>query len=143
MTKEDRKENNKSENLQLELGGEDWPAIVADKIVTTVGTIRSHTIDNLSLIVRSMVYGLVAISAFMALLVLSIVAAVRLADAHLPIGDGIGSATWTAHAFIGALVTILGLGTWKARTSTARPIFVAIAIDFVLILSVMSYALLR
>ena len=124
-------------------GGEGWPASAADKVVAVVHTIRSYTIDNLTLAVRATVYGLVAVTAGVALAVLIIALAVRMADAYLPIGNGVGSATWAAYAFTGVLVSVLGIGVWSARSSDARPIQVAVIIDAALVLTMVSYGVIQ
>lgn len=131
------------ERTPLSIGPEDWPAAAADKIVAVVGTIRSHTVDNLALAARAAVYGLVAVTAGVALTVLMIVLAVRMADAYLPIGSGVGSATWAAYAFTGVLVSVLGLGAWWARTSDAKPVRAAVVVDTVLILAVTVYGVVQ
>lgn len=124
------------------IGPEDWPATAADHIVAGVGKIRSHTVDNLALVVRAMVYGLAAVTVCVFLAVLAVVSAVRMLDAYLPIGDGVGSATWAAHGFAGTLSLVLGLGAWRARSSTARPIVIAIVVNIALIVSTIAYGVL-
>ena len=127
----------------LTLGSDDWPADLADRIVSVIGTVRSRTTDNVVRVARAMVYGLVAVAAAAALVVLLTIIAVRLADAYLPIGDGVGSATWAAHGFIGLLVSILAGGAWRARHSTFRPLKSAIILDVVLIVAVVFYGVIR
>ena len=131
------------EHTPLSIGSEDWPATAADKIISVVGAVRSHTVDNLSLVVRAAVYGLVAVIVGVALAVLIIALAVRMTDAYLPIGNGVGSATWAAYAFTGVLISVLGLGTWRARSSTSTPIRIAVAIDFALVLAVIVYGVIQ
>ena len=148
MAEQDHQEHKQSEKTQLNIGAEDWPAIVTDKVVETVSAVRSRTVDNLALVVRSVVYGPVAAAAFLTLFTLAIITVVRMADIYLPIGEsgfseGLGSATWAAHALTGTLSLILGLGLWKARLSTARPIIIAVVINVVLIVSIIIYALLK
>ena len=131
------------EQPPLNIVPEDWPAVAADKIVTVVGSIRSCTVDNLTLAARAVVYGLVAVTASVTLTALMIALAVRMADAYLPIGSGMGSATWAAYAFTGVLVSVLGMGAWQARSSDARPIRAAVAIDAVIILAVVFYGVIQ
>ena len=127
------------ERPSLSLGSDDWPATVADKIVTLVDTVRVQTTDRAVFVLRAVVYCLVAAAAAIAVAVLLAIAGVRLADAYLPIGDGVGSATWAAHGFIGLLVSIVGLGAWRARAGSARPIYVALIIDAAIIIAVVFY----
>ena len=124
---------------QLSLGPDDWPTTVADKIVDVVGTIRARTTDRAVYVIRGAVYCLVAGVAAVAVVVLLAIAAVRMADAYLPIGGGVGSATWAAHGFIGLLATIMGLGFWRARTATAKPLYVALLLDAALVIAVVFY----
>ena len=123
----------------LSLGSDDWPATVADKIVEIVDAVRVQTTDRAVLVLRAVVYCLVAGAAAVAVVVLLAIAGVRLADAYLPIGDGVGSATWAAHGFIGLLVSVVGLGAWRARTGSAKPLYAALAIDAALVVAVVFY----
>ncbi len=130
------------ERPQLSLGSDDWPTTVADKIVEFVDAVRVQTTDRAVFVLRAVVYCLVAVVAAIAAVVLLAVVAVRLADAYLPIGAGVGSATWAAHGFIGLLVSILGFGAWRARTGSARPVYIAIIIDVVIIVGVVFYGVI-
>lgn len=125
------------------LGSDDWPAAVADKIVDAVDAVRVQTTDRAVLVLRAIVYCLVAGVAAIAAVVLLAVVAVRMADAYLPIGAGVGSATWAAHGLIGLLVSILGFGAWRARTGSARPVYVAVIIDVVIIVGVVFYGVIE
>ena len=127
----------------LSIGSDDWPATVADKIVEVVDAVRVQTTDRAVLVLRAVVYCLVAGVAAIAAIVLLAIVAVRLADAYLPIGAGVGSATWAAHGFIGVLVSILGLGAWRARTGSARPVYVALAVDVLIIVGVVFYGVIK
>ena len=124
------------------LGSGDWPATVAGRIVELVDAVRAQTTDRAVFLLRAVVYCLVAATAAIAIVVLLTIAAVRLADAYLPIGGGVGSATWAAHGFIGLLVSIIGLGAWRARTGTARPIHAALLVDAAAIVGVAFYGVI-
>ena len=65
----------------------------------------------------------------------------RQADAYLPIGAGVGDATWAAHLFAGSLLSILGLGAWLSRRSSSRPLLGAAILDLVIIVVVVCYGL--
>ena len=127
----------------LSLGSDDWPATVADRIVEVVDAVRVQTTDRAVFLLRAVVYCLVAAVAAIAAVVLLAIVAVRLADAYLPIGAGVGSATWAAHGFIGLLVSIIGLGAWRARTGSARPVYVAMIIDALIIVGVVLYGVIE
>ena len=132
-------ESTRRERPALSLGSDDWPAAVADRIVEIVDAVRVQTTDRAVFVLRAVVYCLVAAVAAIAAVVLLAIVAVRLADAYLPIGAGVGSATWAAHGFIGLLVSIVGLGAWRARTGSARPVYFALAIDALIIVGVVTY----
>lgn len=126
----------------LSLGAEDWPASLADKIVEITDAVRAQTTDRVVFLLRAVVYCLVAAVAAIAIIVLVTVAAIRLADAYLPIGSGVGSATWAAHGFIGLLVSIVGLGAWRARAGSAKPLYAALILDAVIVVGVVFYGVL-
>ena len=136
-------ESEPRERPAFSVGSDDWPATVADKIVELVDAVRVQTTDRAVFLLRAVVYCLVAGVAAIAAVVLLAIVAVRLADAYLPIGAGVGSATWAAHGFIGLLVSIAGLGTWRARTGTARPVYVALIIDALIIIGVVLYGVIE
>ena len=123
----------------LNLGPDEWPATLADKIVEVVDAVRVQTTDRVVFLLRAVVYCLVAAVAAIAIIVLTTIAAIRIADAYLPIGGGVGSATWAAHGFIGLLVSIIGLGAWRARTGSAKPIYAAVILDASIVLAVVFY----
>jgi hypothetical protein len=100
----------------LSIGGEDWPANAADTVVRIVDQVKTKTTDNAVLLVRAMVYGIVIAVLGLAIIVLSTVALLRITDAYLPIGNGVGSATWAAHGLLGALLSILGFGACSCST---------------------------
>lgn len=127
----------------LSLGSDDWPSTVAGKIVEVVEAVRVQTTDRAVFLLRAVVYCLVAAVAAIAAVVLLAIVAVRLADAYLPIGAGVGSATWAAHGLIGLLVSIVGLGAWRARTGSTRPVYVAMIIDALIIAGVVFYGVVQ
>lgn len=130
------------ERPSLSLGSDDWPATLADKIVELVDAVRVQTTDRVVLLLRVVVYCLVAAVAAVAAVVLVTVAAIRVADAYLPIGAGVGSATWAAHGFIGLLVSIVGLGFWRARSGSAKPLYAALILDTALVVAVVFYGVI-
>ena len=130
------------ERPALSLGSDDWPASLADRIVGIVDAVRVQTTDRVVFLLRAVVYCLVAAVAAIAIIVLITVAAIRLADAYLPIGSGVGSATWAAHGFVGLLVSIVGLGAWRARAGSAKPLYAALVLDAVILVGVVFYGVL-
>lgn len=120
-------------------GDETWPGEAADRVVQIVSAVKDKTTGNVVLAVRAVVYGLVAAAGAIGLLVLLTVAAVRLADAYLPIGAGVGSATWAAHLFVGIVFMVIGAGLWKARTGSAKPIYAALIVDAAILVGIVFY----
>ena len=136
-------ESTRPDRPALTFGSDDWPATVADKIVEIVDAVRVQTTDRAVFVLRAVVYCLVAATAAIAAVVLLAIVAVRLADAYLPIGAGVGSATWAAHGFIGLLVSIIGLGAWRARSGSAKPVYAALIIDLLIIVGVVLYGVIE
>lgn len=126
----------------LSIGGDDWPAQIADSIVRLVDQVRVKTTDNVVLVVRAIVYGLVIMVLSLAMIVMTTVALLRLADAYLPIGDGVGSATWAAHGLLGLLLSVLGLGTWISRTGSTKPLVVAAIVDVAILIGIVFYGVI-
>lgn len=120
-------------------GDETWPGEAADRVVQIVGAVKDKTTGNVVLAVRAVVYGLVALAGAGGLLILLTVAAVRLADAYLPIGAGVGSATWAAHLFVGIMLVVVGAGLWKARGGSAKPVYAALIVDAAILIGIVFY----
>ncbi len=127
----------------MSIGPDDWPEQAADKVIDLVDKAKGYTTDNAIKAIRGLVYGLVILVLSGAALILTVIVLVRLADAYLPIGAGVGDATWSAHLFIGSLLTVLGLGAWGSRGGTGAPkaLYVAVIIDVVIITSVVVVAI--
>ena len=135
-------ESPRRERPALSLGSDDWPATVAGRIVDVVDAVRVHTTDRAVFLLRAVVYCLVAGVAAIAAVVLFAIVSVRLADAYLPIGAGVGSATWAAHGFIGLLVSIIGFGAWRARTGSTKPVYAALILDALILVGVVLYGVI-
>ncbi len=127
----------------ISIGPDDWPEQAADKIVDLVDRVKGYTTDNAVAAIRGLIYGLVALVLGAAALILTVAILVRLADAYLPIGSGVGDATWSAHLFIGSLLTIVGLGAWGSRRGTGAPkkLYLAVIIDVIIITAVVVVAI--
>ena len=126
----------------LAIGADDWPAQAADTVVRVVDNVKAKTTDNVVLIVRGIVYGLVVAVLGLAIITMLLVALLRITDAYLPIGAGVGSATWAAHGLLGLLLSILGLGLWRARTESNRPIVFAVVLDVAIIIAIVFYGVI-
>ena len=124
-------------------GERDWIDSAVDTIVDTVDKAREKGTDNVIKMAKGLVYGLVAIVFGLAALILITTILVRLADAYLPIGAGVGDATWAAHLFIGGLLSILGLGLWLSRKSESmRWVGMAAVIDFLIVVAIVCYGII-
>ena len=125
-------------------GQNDWISGVVNAIVDNVDRIRTHGTENAIRLVRAIVYGLVALVFATAALSLLIIVAVRLADAYLPIGSGVGDATWAAHLFIGCLLMILGFGFWLNRKIEGmRWVNLALILDAGIIVTIICYGIIK
>ena len=121
----------------------DWISGVVDSIVDNVDKVRTHGTENAIRVVRAIVYGLVALVFTTAALTLLIIVGVRLADAYLPIGSGVGDATWAAHLFIGGLLAILGFGFWLNRKIDGmRWVNSALILDALIIVAIVCYGII-
>lgn len=122
----------------------DWISGVVDAIVDNIDKVRTHGTENAIRVVRAVVYGLVALVFVAAALTLLIIIGVRLADAYLPIGAGVGDATWAAHLFIGSLLAILGFGFWfNRKTDGLRWINLALILDALIIVAIVCYGIIN
>ena len=124
--------------------GPDWSDQKAGQLVDFIDTVKGRTTDNVVIIARALVYGLViSVLAFASVIIL-VTVSVRMADAYLPIGSGVGDAVWAAHAFIGAMLSILGLGAWLSRRGegTPKPLIIAAAIDGLVLVSLLLFGII-
>ena len=115
------------------------PATLTDRVVDTVDRIKAMTTDNAVLALRVVVFGLVISALAIAVLLLTIILLVRIFDAYLPIGAGVGDATWAAHGFTGIIFCVLGIGAWLSRRATSRPLVFAAIIDLVFVVVIICY----
>jgi hypothetical protein len=91
--------------------------------------------------IRALVFGLVAVVFGITAIIFFVAITVRLADAYLPIGAGVGDATWAAHLFIGGLLTTVGFGLWGSRkTDNLRRVGLALGVDALIIVVIVGYA---
>ena len=121
----------------------DWISGVVDSIVDNVDKVRTHGTENAIRVVRAIVYGSVALVFTTTALTLLIIVGVRLADAYLPIGSGVGDATWAAHLFIGGLLAILGFGFWLNRKIDGmRWVNSALILDALIIVAIVCYGII-
>ena len=125
---------------------DDWSAQQADRIVGWVDTLKGYSTDKAVLALRAVVFGLVVVVLALASVVLLTVASVRMADAYLPIGAGVGDATWAAHLFVGSLLSIVGLGAWASRRGDGippKPLVFALLIDVAIVTAIVCYGIIQ
>lgn len=121
---------------------QDWIAALVDSLIEYVDMARTLGTENIVRVVRAVVFGLVALVFGIAAVVSIVIILVRVADAYLPIGSGVGSATWAAFLFIGVMVTTLGFGLWLSRrVDHWRRLTVAIGIDVVIFVVIVCYGI--
>jgi len=126
---------------QTPTGQDDWVANAAKSIIDVVDKVKTVGTDNAVRAIRGLVFGLVALVFGITAIIFFVVIMVRLADAYLPIGAGVGDATWAAHLFIGGLLTIIGFGLWGSRkTENLRRLGLALGVDALLIVVIVGYA---
>jgi len=119
---------------------DDWIASTTDSIIGYVDKARTMGTDNAVRALRGIVFGLVAMVFGIASLIFTLIMLVRFADAYLPIGNGVGDATWSAHLLIGTLLAVIGLGLWAMRKREGNgPLMIAGAIDFVILVAIVAY----
>ncbi len=122
---------------------DDWVANTANSILDVVDKAKTVGTDNAVRAIRGLVYGIVAMVFGVAALIFLVAIMVRLADAYLPIGAGVGDATWAAHLFIGGLLAIIGFGLWGSRkTDNFRRLGLALALDALIVVVIVCYALI-
>ena len=121
----------------------DLAAQATEWVVAKVDLIKTRTTDNAVLVLRGLVFGLVISVLAVAAVLMTVIMLVRIADAYLPIGAGVGDATWAAHGFIGVLFSVLGLGAWLSRKGegTPKPLLVALVLDLIFVTVIVCYGL--
>jgi hypothetical protein len=119
----------------------DWSDEKAGQLVDLIDTVKGRTTDNMVMIARALVYGLVISVLVIASVIILVIVLIRMADAYLPIGSGVGDAVWAAHAFIGGLTSVLGLGAWLSRRGegSPKPLIMAAVVDGLVILAIVVY----
>lgn len=121
---------------------DDWIANTTNSIIDVIDKAKVKGTDNVVLAARGLVFGLVAMVFGIAAVIFSVVVMVRLADAYLPIGAGVGDATWSAHLFIGTLLAVFGFGLWGCRKGEGMSRLIAAgAVNLVIIVVVVCYGI--
>ncbi|HET6966284.1 MAG TPA: hypothetical protein VFH58_16025 [Acidimicrobiales bacterium] len=94
--------------------GNDWPADVAARIDSLVGTVRDKTTVPAATAARVVVYGLLLGVLGAALGILLVIALVRLLDVYLPFHP-IGRRVWVVDAGASAIFLAGGAFMWRRR----------------------------
>jgi uncharacterized YccA/Bax inhibitor family protein len=95
-------------------GSPDWPALVAERIETAVGTVRHKTTDPIVQVARAVVYGLFLGAVAAALAFCVVIAVVRICDVYLPFHP-VGRRVWVVYAGGSAIFLLAGLFCWRKR----------------------------
>ena len=120
---------------------QDLETKVTDWIIDKVDLVKRMATDNAVLVLRALVFGLVIMVLGVAAVIIFVTIAIRMADAYLPIGAGVGDATWAAHLFVGSLFSILGIGACLSRRNSSRPLAIAGIVDLLIITVIVCYGL--
>lgn len=94
--------------------GNDWPADVAARIDTVVGTVRSKTTVPAVTAARAVVYGLLLGVLASAMGILVVIALVRLLDVYLPFHP-LARRVWVVDAAASAIFLAGGAFMWRRR----------------------------
>lgn len=94
--------------------GGDWPAAVAARIDSLVGTVRDKTTVPATTAARVVVYGLVLGVLGAGLGILVVIALVRLLDVYLPFHP-LGRRVWVVDGAASAIFLVVGVFTWRRR----------------------------
>ncbi|MHB1535843.1 MAG: hypothetical protein ACYC1D_14795 [Acidimicrobiales bacterium] len=94
--------------------GPDWTDQIANRVESTVATVRDKTTVPLTKVARAVVFGLVAAVLGTLALVLLVVAAVRL-EVYLPFHPQ-ARRVWVTDVGLGAIFLLVGAFFWRKRT---------------------------
>lgn len=94
--------------------GQDWPAEVAGRIESVVGTVRDKTTIPAMRAVQAVVYGFLLGVVGVLLLILTVIVLVRLLDLYLPIHPT-GRRVWVVDAAASAIFMGFGTFAWRKR----------------------------
>ena len=92
----------------------DWPAEVAARIESVVGTVRDKTTVPAILAAEGLVYGVLLAVLGAAMFILLMVSLIRLVDVYLPVGP-VGRRVWIVDAGASAILLALGMFLWRKR----------------------------
>ena len=114
-----------------------------DNVLDVIDKTRSLGTENVVRLIRGIVYGMVAFVFLVTTVIFFVIILVRIADAYLPIGSGVGDASWAAHLLVGSLLSILGFGFWGSRKQgDMNRVWIAIVIDVVIVTVLVTYAVI-
>jgi hypothetical protein len=102
-----------SVSTSVEGQGGDWPAQITDQIVRVVDQVKSKTTRPATLVVRGLVYGLVASLLGITIAVLLFIGLFRLVDRvrNLVVEDSV----WLTYLVLGGLFTLAGALLFASR----------------------------
>lgn len=94
--------------------GQDWPADVAARIESVVGTVRDKTTLPTLRAAQAVVYGFLLGVLGTLLMILLVIALVRLLDVYLPVHP-VGRRVWVVDAGASAIFMAAGMLAWRRR----------------------------
>jgi hypothetical protein len=90
--------------------GDDWPAVVAKTIESTVAAIHDRVIRPVVLVARALVFGFIIATMALVLTVVVSIALIRLLTVYVFDGK-----VWPADLVVGGLFCVAGLAAWMRR----------------------------
>lgn len=94
--------------------GHDWPADVAGRIESLVGSVRDKTTVPATTAARVVVYGMVLGVLGAAIAILAVMIVVRVLDVYLPFHP-VGRRVWVVDAGASAIFLLAGAFAWRRR----------------------------
>lgn len=95
--------------------GADWPAQVAGRIESVVGTVRDKTTVPATTAARIVVYGLVAAVLGATMAILLVIGLIRLLDVYVGFLHPMGRRVWIVDAAASAIFGGFGAFFWRMR----------------------------
>ncbi len=92
-----------------------WAADVADTVERVVGTVRDKTTNNIVMVARGVVFGLLAAILGLFILVLTLVAATRALQALLELAVSWPRAVYLSYLLLGGICCLVGMLLMKKR----------------------------
>jgi hypothetical protein len=96
-----------------------WATEFADTVERVVGEVRRRTTDKIVLLARALVYGLIAGTLGIIVMVLALIGSLRGLQALLGLAMPWSRAVWVSYILLGGIMLLLGLLMMKKRRPRA------------------------